>query len=218
VADAASDLSTMRWALLLDAPLLLFVPAVLFVGAVAGARQRTAAIGSGVAFMGTLAAVFLLANDILLDEAAKSNELVNDYQHNVLFGMMLVLYVAGQVIGCVLLAIALWRVRAVPRWAALAVGAFAIVGFAVPRQAPRWQSPASEPTRSRCDAMPSSRRQLTAPPQSGLRTPEPAGRRMGEQLDRRDGQSWMTVSPSEVSNRPASGVGRPGPRESRGGR
>jgi hypothetical protein len=62
VADAASDLSAMRWDLLLDAPLLLFVPAVLIVGAVAGARQaRTAAIGSGVAFMGTLAAVFLLA-------------------------------------------------------------------------------------------------------------------------------------------------------------
>ena len=93
-------------------------------------------MGAGVAFMGTLAAVFLLANDILLYEAAKSNDpgaigLVNDYQHNVLFGMMLVLYVAGQVIGCVLLAIALWRVRAVPRWAAVAVGAFPIVGFAV---------------------------------------------------------------------------------------
>ena len=106
-------------------------------GAVAGARQsRTAAMGAGVAFMGTLAAVFLLANDILLYEAAKSNDpgaigLVNDYQHNVLFEMMLVLYVAGQVIGCVLLAIALWRVRAVPRWAAVAVGAFPIVGFAV---------------------------------------------------------------------------------------
>jgi hypothetical protein len=39
VADAASDLSAMRWALLLDAPLLLLVPAVLFVGVVAGAGQ-----------------------------------------------------------------------------------------------------------------------------------------------------------------------------------
>ena len=42
---------------------------------------------------------------------------------------MLVLYIAGLVIGCVLLAIAMWRRRAVPRWAAVAVGAFPIVGL-----------------------------------------------------------------------------------------
>jgi hypothetical protein len=136
VADAASDLSAMRWALLLDAPLLLVVPAVLFAGAVAGARRsRAAAAGAGVAFMGTLAAVFLLANDILLYEAAASNDpgaigLVDDYQHNALFVTMLVLYIAGQAIGCLLLAIALWRRRAVPRWAAVAVGAFPIIGLA----------------------------------------------------------------------------------------
>jgi hypothetical protein len=138
VVDAASDLSAMRWALLLDAPLLLFVPAVLFVGVVAGARQsRAAAVGAGLAFMGTLAAVFLLANDILLYEAATSNQpdaigLVDDYQHNALFGLMLVLYVAGQVIGFLLLAIALWRRCAVPRWAAVAVGAFPIVSLVFP--------------------------------------------------------------------------------------
>jgi hypothetical protein len=135
VADAASDLSAMRWALLLDAPLLLFVPAVLIVGAVAGARQsRVAAVGAGLAFMGTFAAMFLLANDILLYEAAVSNDpgaigLVDDYQHNALFATMLVLYIAGQPIGCVLLAIALWRRRAVPRWAAVAVGAFPMLGL-----------------------------------------------------------------------------------------
>jgi hypothetical protein len=50
------------------------VPAVLIVGVVAGARRsRVAAVGAGLAFMGTLAAVFLLANDILLYEAATSN-------------------------------------------------------------------------------------------------------------------------------------------------
>ena len=84
VADAASYLPAMRWALLLDAPVLLLVPAVLFVGAVAGARQsRTAAVGNR----------------------------------------------PRLVIGFVLLAIALWRTRAVPRWAAVAVGAFPIVGL-----------------------------------------------------------------------------------------
>jgi hypothetical protein len=136
VADAASDLSAMRWALLLDAPLLLLVPAVLFAGAVAGAhRSRTAAVGAGLAFIGTLAAVFLLANDILLYEAAVSSDpgavgLIDDYQHNALFGAMVVLYIAGQTIGCLLLAITLWRRRAVPRWAAVAVGAFPIIGVA----------------------------------------------------------------------------------------
>jgi hypothetical protein len=81
--------------------------------------------------------MFLLANDILLYEAGRSNDagaigLVDDYQHNLLFGAMLVLYVGGQVLGFVLLAIALWRTRAVPRWAAVAVGAFPIVGFVLP--------------------------------------------------------------------------------------
>jgi hypothetical protein len=138
VADAASNLSAMRWVLLLDAPVLLLVPAVLFVGTIAGARQsRTAAVGTGIAFMGTLAALFLVANEILLYEAARSNELgaialVHDYQHSVLFGAMLVLYIGGQVLGFVLLAIALWRTRPVPRWAAVAVGAFPIVGLVLP--------------------------------------------------------------------------------------
>jgi hypothetical protein len=138
VADAAGDLSAMRWALLLDAPLLLLVPAVLFVGAIAGTRRlRTATVGAGIAFMGTLAGMFLLANDILLYEAATSNDpgaiaLVNDYQQNALFVAMLVLYVGGQVIGFGLLAIALWQTRAVPRWAAVAMGAFPIVGFVLP--------------------------------------------------------------------------------------
>jgi hypothetical protein len=138
VADAAGDLSAMRWALLLDARLLLLAPAVLFVGAVAGTRQsRTATVGAGLAFMGTLAGIFLLANDILLYEAATSNDpgaiaLVNDYQHNALFAAMLVSYIGGQVIGFGLLAVALWRTQAVPRWAAIATGAFPIVGFALP--------------------------------------------------------------------------------------
>jgi len=138
VADAAGDLSAMRWALLLDAPLLLLVPAVLFVGAIAGTRQsRTATVGTGLAFMGTLAGMFLLANDILVYEAATSNDpgaiaLVNDYQHNALFAAMLVVYIGGQVIGFGLLAIALWPTRAVPRWAAIALGAFPIVGFVLP--------------------------------------------------------------------------------------
>jgi hypothetical protein len=44
---------------------------------------------------------------------------------------MLVLYVAEQAVGCVLLAIALWRRRPVPRWPAAAVGAFPIIGLAV---------------------------------------------------------------------------------------
>ena len=56
----------------------------------------------------------------------------SDYQHNALFAAMLVVYVGGQVIGFGLLAIALWRTRAVPRWAAVALGAFPIVGFGLP--------------------------------------------------------------------------------------
>jgi hypothetical protein len=170
VADAASDLSAMRWVLVLDAPLLLFVPAVLIVGAVAGARRsRIAAAGAAVAFIGTLAAVFLLANDILLFEAASSNEpgaigLVNDYQHNMLFGSMLVLYLAGQVIGCVLLAFALWRKRAVPCWAAVAVGAFPIVGLVFSPVGAVLALAGFGPAHSRSYTAPSSPRVPTPPP------------------------------------------------------
>ncbi len=53
VADAASDLSAMRRALLFDAPLLLLVAAVLFVACVAGARQsRVDAVGVALAVAG----------------------------------------------------------------------------------------------------------------------------------------------------------------------
>ena len=91
-------------------------------------------MGAGLSVVGAVAAMFLVANDVLVYEAATSSDpgaiaLVNDYQHNVLFGLMLGLYVVGQLTGCVLLAVALWRRRVVPRWAAIAVGAYPIVGL-----------------------------------------------------------------------------------------
>jgi hypothetical protein len=170
VADAASDLSAMRWALLLDAPLLLLVPAALFAGAVAGARRsRVAAVGAGLAFIGTLAAVFLLANDILLYEAAVSSDpgaigLVDAYQHNALFGAMLVLYLAGQAIGCLLLG------RPMAPTCGPALGRRGFGGLPDHRRGLRPSgrstspSPGSGPARSPCDELPSSRRQPTRPP------------------------------------------------------
>jgi hypothetical protein len=109
--------------------------------------------------------VFLLANGILLYEAAVSNDpgaigLVDDYQHNALFGAMLVLYIAGQTIGCVLLAVALWRGGTVPRWAAVAVGAFPIVALAF---APRGRSTCRRRVRGlRRDAATRSRRAVAS--------------------------------------------------------
>lgn len=136
VAEAAGNLAAMRWALVWDVPLLLIVPAVLFLGVVAGVRSsRVAAIGTGVGFLAMLGTVFLLANDAVVYAAADLADpsqgipVVEGFQSNGLFAAGLVLYLVGLPVGFVLLAVALWKRRAVPRWAAVALGAFPFVAF-----------------------------------------------------------------------------------------
>ena len=73
-------------------------------------------MGAGLAFIGAVAVMFLVANDVLVYEAATSSDRREsrssaDDQHNVLFGLMLGLYVVGQLTGCVLLAVAVAPAR-----------------------------------------------------------------------------------------------------------
>lgn len=134
VAQAAAHPAAMRWALAFDVPLILVIPAVLYVGLVGGAgRSRLAGAGTVLAFLPSVAAEFLLLGDALVYEASRRPDraaavsLVKAYYDNGVVAGLIVLYLAAHVVGFVLLAVALWRSRAVPRWAAVALGLSPVV-------------------------------------------------------------------------------------------
>jgi hypothetical protein len=128
VAQAAAHLVRMRWAIPLDLFILLVAPAVLYAGSLAGARvSKLAAAGAGLVFVTWLAAGYLLGTDILLYLAATARDqtaavaLVDGYLSYPLVEGLVVAYLVGHVVGFLLLGVALWRARGVPRWAAIAV-------------------------------------------------------------------------------------------------
>ncbi len=128
VAQAAAHLVRMRWSIPLDLFILLVAPAVLYAGALAGARvSKLAAAGAGLVFASWLGAGYLLGSDILLYLAATAPDqtaaaaLVDGYLSYPLVEGVVVAYVMGHIVGFLLLGVALWRARAVPRWAASAV-------------------------------------------------------------------------------------------------
>jgi hypothetical protein len=128
VAQAAAHLARMRWSIPLDLFILLVAPAVLYTGALAGARvSKLAAAGAGLVFASWLGAGYLLGSDILLYLAATAPDqtaaaaLVDGYLSYPLVEGVVVAYVMGHMVGFLLLGVALWRARAVPRWAASAV-------------------------------------------------------------------------------------------------
>ncbi len=136
VAMASMHPTAMGWTLALDALLLLLVPGVLFIGWLAGAGEhRLPAVGTAIAFMAFLAAVFLIANDVVVYEAARLDtpdavKMVHGYQTNALVTVMLAVFLVGFAVGFVLLAISLWRRRAVRGWAAVALGIIPFLEFA----------------------------------------------------------------------------------------
>jgi len=146
VAAAAAHLTRMRWAVVLDLPILLTIPALLYVGWLAGARSsRLAAIGTGLTFAVALGAVgYLLALDPLLYAAARQPDraaatgVVSAYLGNGLVTAVVVAYLAGHVVGFVLLAVALRRARAVPVWAAVAMGLWPLAEMAGGAAGARW--------------------------------------------------------------------------------
>lgn len=138
VAAAAAHLTRMRWAVVLDLPILLTIPALLYVGWLAAARtSRLAAIGTGLTFAVALGAVgYLLALDPLLYAAARQPDraaatgVVSDYLGNGVVTTVVIAYLAGHVVGFVLLAVALRRARVVPVWAAVAMGLWPLAEMA----------------------------------------------------------------------------------------
>jgi hypothetical protein len=137
VAQAATHLARLRWAIPLDLFILLVAPAVLYAGSLANARvSKLAAAGTGLVFVTWLGAGYLLGTDILLYLAATAPDqtaaaaLVDGYlSHPVVEGVV-VAYLVGHVVGFLLLGMALWRVRAVPRWAGIAVAVWPFLELA----------------------------------------------------------------------------------------
>lgn len=128
VAQAAAHLARMRWAIPLDLFILLIAPAALYAGSLAGARvSKLAAAGAGLVFASWLGAGYLLGTDILLYLAATAPDqtaaaaVVDGYLSYPLVQGVVLAYLMGHVVGFLLLGVALWRVRAVPRWTASAV-------------------------------------------------------------------------------------------------
>ena len=137
VAQAAAHLARMRWAVPLDLFILLIAPAALYAGWLAGARaSKMAAAGAGLVFASWLCAGYLLGTDILLYMAATAPDqraataLVDGYLSYPLVQGLVLAYLMGHVVGFLLLGVALWRARAVPRWAASAVAVWPFLELA----------------------------------------------------------------------------------------
>jgi hypothetical protein len=126
VQDVVANSGAMNVALAFDLLGLLLVPAVVFVAVVARAgAPRLAPMAGAVAFVGYLCLTVVVAGDALLVAAAKERDrtaavsLVHGFWDTWLVKVMLIGYLAGHILGVVLLAVALWRSRAVARWAAV---------------------------------------------------------------------------------------------------
>jgi len=115
------------------------VPAVLYLMRLAGPRApRLTQAGGTAAFAAWLAGLVSLgASDLLLDHAAQLPDratavgLVHAVTSDAAFVIPEALFIAGHLAGMLLLGIALWRSRAVPRWAAALVGLAPLVHLLV---------------------------------------------------------------------------------------
>jgi hypothetical protein len=128
VSAAAAHPSAMSAATVLDVLLLLLLPAVLYAGmAAGGTRSALAAAGTAVSFASMLGAGYLLAQDLVVQAAAAQPDraaavgVVSGFAHSPVLTGITVFYLAGHLIGFILLGIALIRSRAVPAWAGIAL-------------------------------------------------------------------------------------------------
>lgn len=127
---ASAHHTAMGWALALDVPLLLAAPAMLFVGALALMRtSRLAAAATVLLFFPLLMSlppvvgfdglVYLASAE---PERAAMVQLVEAWQGSSWFAVGLFPYLLCQLVGSVMMMIALLRAGTVPTWAAVAVG------------------------------------------------------------------------------------------------
>jgi hypothetical protein len=135
----AANPSGQRTVIICDLLATFMVPAVLYLMRLTGPRApRLTLVGGAVAFTGWLAGLLSLgASDLLYDHAAQLADrasavsLVHAVTSDPAFVIPEAVFLIGHVLGLLLLGIALWRTRVVPRWAAALVGLASIAQFPV---------------------------------------------------------------------------------------
>jgi Domain of unknown function (DUF4386) len=130
LAKIAAHPSGERAVIISDLLAAFMVPAVLYLMRLAGPRApRLTLTGGTVSFAAMLAGLISIgASDLLYYHSAQSPDrasaisLVHAVTSDAAFTIPAFLFVVGHMLGLLLLGIALWRSRAVPRWAAALVG------------------------------------------------------------------------------------------------
>jgi len=143
LAKIAAHPSGQRAVIICDLLVAFMIPAVLYLMRLAGPRApRLTLVGGALSFAAWLAGLISLgASDLLYDHAAQLTDrasavaLVHAVTSDAAFVIPEALFLAGHVLGLLLLGIALWRSRAVPRWSAALVGLASVVQFLVHDQA-----------------------------------------------------------------------------------
>jgi hypothetical protein len=139
LAKIAAHPSGERAVIIFDLLATFLLPAMLYLMRLAGPRApRLALAGGALSFVSWMAGLYSLgASDLLYDRAAQLTDrasavsLVHAVTSDAAFVIPEFLFIVGHVLGMLLLGIALWRSRAVPRWAAALVGLASVVQFPV---------------------------------------------------------------------------------------
>ena len=138
VAKVTEHHAAMGWALALDFPVLLAAPAFLYVGHLARARTSVlASVAAAFLFfpfvlslpaaMGLDGLAFLAGSEP--DKGAMAH-LVDSWMSSGWFALSLLPYLLLQVVGSVLMAVVLFRIKAVPSWVAVGTGLWPLFGIA----------------------------------------------------------------------------------------
>lgn len=136
VAAVTAHHTAMTVTLVLDSPNLLALPAVLVIGGLARARTSVlASIATVLLFCSTLLVVpqlfgldglaFLVNSQP--DQAAMAH-LIDSWQNSTWFAVGLFPYLLGEIVGSIMMAVALFRARKVPRWAAVTTAIWPLLG------------------------------------------------------------------------------------------
>lgn len=129
LADIASHPDTMSTTNLLLLPELLIVPAMLFVAMLARrGAPRLSVVGGGISLLGWLAGMVALGGGGLAYEAAASvpdragaTAVLEALNANTTYNILVLGFVAGHVIGMLVLGLGVWRARIAPAWVGLFV-------------------------------------------------------------------------------------------------
>ena len=130
LAKIAAHPSGERAVIISDLLVTAMLPALLYLMRLAGPRApRLTLVGGAVSFAAWMAGLYSVgASDLLylraaqLTDRASAVSLVHAVTSDAAFVLPEILFVVGHMLGLLLLGIALWRSRAVPRWAAALVG------------------------------------------------------------------------------------------------